>query len=140
GVFDRTWFSKPLAANKDILSGLHSNTHLVLVNGFARRYENTHETYYREASVNFWNILQHHSYANGSSSGPRPVANTPTSQTAEHWGVADRLSSTLTAEIAESCVTHNTQKLTSTLFKWTGAPSYADAYMNTFYNAVMALQ
>ncbi len=140
-VFDRKWFSQPLAERKDILSGLHSNTHIILVNGYARRYENTHEVYYHHAVINFWDMLmEHHCYVNGSSSGPRPIATTPTSRIAEHWGVADHLNATLTGEIAESCVTHNTQKLTATLFSWTADPKYADAYLNTFYNSVMASQ
>jgi len=140
-IFDRKWFSQPLAEGKDILSGLHSNTHIVLVNGYARRFENTGETDFQKAAGNFWNILvNHHAYANGSSSGPRPIATTPTSRTAEHWGVADHLSATLSGEIAESCVTHNTQKLTATLFCWSGDPKYADAYMNTLYNAVLPSQ
>jgi len=140
-VFDRKWFSNPLAEGKDILSGLHSNTHIVLVNGFARRYEQTQESYYRDAAINFWDMLtRHHCYVNGSSSGPRPIATTPTSRIAEHWGAADHLSATLTGEIAESCVTHNTQKLTAALFNWSADPKYADAYMNTFYNSVMASQ
>ena len=140
-IFDRKWFSQPLSEGVDILSGLHSNTHIALVNGFAKRYENTHVTYYRNAVVNFWEmIVYHHAYVNGSNSGPRPIATTPTSKTAEHWGVADHLSATLSGDIAESCVTHNTQKLTATLFSWTANPRYADAYMNTFYNSVMALQ
>jgi DUF1680 family protein len=131
----------PLSKNKDILSGLHSNTHLVLVNGFAQRYAVTHEKKYQDAAVNFWNMLiGHHAYANGSSSGPRPNVTTPTSLTAEHWGVPGHLSNTMTKEIAESCVTHNTQKLTSTLFSWTTDPKYADVYMNTFYNAVLPTQ
>jgi hypothetical protein len=126
---------------KDILSGLHSNTHIVLVNGFARRYENTGEPQFRDAVVNFWEmLLNHHAYVNGSSSGPRPVSTTPTSRIAEHWGHADHLSATLTGEIAESCVTHNTQKLTASLFSWTAAPEYADSYLNTFYNAVLPIQ
>jgi DUF1680 family protein len=140
-IFDREWFSKPLANGVDILSGLHSNTHLVLVNGFAKRYENTHEKLYRDAAVNFWEILlHHHCYVNGSSSGPRPNPTTPTAMKAEHWGKADGLSATLSDEIAESCVSHNTQKLSATLFRWTANPQYADAYMNTFYNSVLALQ
>jgi uncharacterized protein len=140
-IFDRLWFYLPLANGKDILSGLHSNTHIVLVNGYARRYENTGETDFRRAAVNFWDmLLNHHAYANGTSSGPRPISTTPTSRVAEHWGHPDHLSATLTGEIAESCVTHNTQKLTANLFEWTADPKYADAYMNTFYNAVMALQ
>ncbi len=140
-VFDRDWFAVPLAENRDILSGLHANTHIVLVNGFAQRYAATGEQKYRDAVTNFWNMLMtQHAYANGSSSGPRPNVVTATSLTAEHWGTPGVLSNTLTREIAESCVSHNTQKLTADLFAWTGDPLYADHYMNTFYNAVLASQ
>ncbi len=140
-LFDRDWFLNPLSRNKDILSGLHSNTHLVLVNGFAQRYAITKEDKYFAAVTNFWDMLiGNHAYVNGSSSGPRPNVTTATSLTSEHWGNSGVLSNTLTKEIAESCVSHNTQKLTSTLFSWTGNPKYADAYMNTFYNSIMALQ
>lgn len=140
-IFDRDWFAVPLSENKDILSGLHSNTHLVLVNGFAQRYSITKEKKYHDAALNFWDMLiNHHAYINGSSSGPRPNVTTPTSLKAEHWGVPDQLSNTMTKEIAESCVSHNSQKLTSTLFTWTANPMYADVYMNTFYNSIMALQ
>ena len=140
-IFDRDWFAVPLSANVDILSGLHSNTHLVLVNGFAQRYSITKEKKYHDAVVNFWDMLmKSHAYANGSSSGPRPNVVTPTSLSAEHWGVPGILSNTMTKEIAESCVSHNTQKLTSTLFTWTASPTYANAYMNTFYNSILALQ
>ena len=140
-VFDRKWFYQPLADGKDILSGLHSNTHIVLVNGYARRFENTGEIDFQKAAENFWDmLLNHHAYVNGSSSGPRPIATTPTSRIAEHWGHADHLSATLTGEIAESCVTHNTQKLTANLFCWSAAPEYAEAYMNTLYNAVLPIQ
>lgn len=140
-LFDRDWFLIPLSQNKDQLSGLHSNTHLVLVNGFARHYALVQDTIYHDAVVNFWNMLiKDHAYVNGSSSGPRPNAVTPTSLSSEHWGKPGVLSNTLTKEIAESCVSHNTQKLTSTLFTWEPKPVYADVYMNTFYNAVLALQ
>jgi uncharacterized protein len=140
-LFDRDWFALPLSRNKDILSGLHSNTHLALVNGFSQRYSITGETLYRDAVLNFWNMLiNHHAYVNGSSSGPRPNVTTPTSLAAEHWGVPDHLSNTMTKEIAESCVSHNTQKLTSTFFSWTADAKYANTYMNTFYNAVLPTQ
>ncbi len=140
-IFDRNWFIMPLSKNKNILNGLHSNTHLVLVNGFAQRYSITGESLYRDATVNFWNMLMgQHAYANGSSSGPRPNVTTPTSLTSEHWGVPYQLSNTMTKEIAETCVSHNTQKLTSTLFSWNADPAFADAYMNTFYNSILALQ
>lgn len=140
-LFDRKWFTQPFYEGQDILPGLHSNTHLPLVIGFARRYENTGETYYRDVTARFWDMLiHHHTYVNGSSSGPRPTATTPTSRKAEHWGLPDLLSKTLTSEIAESCVSHNTQKITSTMFQWTASPECTNVYMNTFYNSVMALQ
>jgi DUF1680 family protein len=140
-IFDRDWFVIPLSKNENILNGLHSNTHLVFVNGFAQRYSITGETLYHDAVVNFWTMLiNQHAFANGSSSGPRPNVTTPTSLTSEHWGVPGQLSNTMTTEIAESCVSHNTQKLTSTLFSWSADPRFADTYMNTFYNSVMALQ
>ena len=140
-LFDPDWFAIPLSQNEDILSGLHSNTHLVLVNGFTQRYAITQEMKYHNAAINFWNMLVHnHAYANGSSSGPRPNAVTKTSVTAEHWGVPGQLSNTLSKEIEESCVSHNTQKLTACLFTWTTNPKYADSYMNMFYNAVLPTQ
>ena len=140
-LFDRDWFLSPLSNNENILSGLHSNTHIVLVNGFAEAYPVNNETKYHDAVINFWDMLMNqHAYINGSSSGPRPNVVTPTSLTAEHWGLPGILSNTMTKEIAETCVSHNTQKLSSTLFSWTANPKYADAYMNTFYNSIMALQ
>ncbi|WP_460693319.1 glycoside hydrolase family 127 protein [Mucilaginibacter puniceus] len=140
-VFDRDWFVVPLSKNIDILNGLHSNTHLVLVNGFAERYTITKEKKYHDAAVNFWNMLiSKHAYANGSSSGPRPNVTTKTSQTAEHWGIPGVLSNTLSKEIAESCVTHNTQKLTAKLFTWSPDARFAEQYMNTLYNAVLPSQ
>ena len=140
-IFDRDWFLIPLSENEDILSGLHSNTHLPLVIGFAQRYSLTGERLYFDASVNFWKMLiYYHAYVNGSSSGPRPNVVTPTSLSAEHWGVRGILSNTLTKETGESCVSHNTQKLTSALFTWNADPEFAETYMNTFYNSVMALQ
>jgi len=112
-----------------------------LVNGFAQRAAITGESNYLTAAKNFWNMLmQHHAYANASSSGPRPNVTSPTSLTAEHWGVPDHLSNTMTKEIAESCVSHNSQKLTGYLFCQDQQPAYAETYMNTFYNSVMALQ
>jgi DUF1680 family protein len=140
-IFDQDWFLVPLSKNEDILSGLHANTHIALVNGFTQRYTIMKEELYHDAVFNFWDMLQYdHAYANGSSSGPRPNVVTPTSLKAEHWGKPGILSNTMTKEIAESCVSHNTQKLTSTLFSWTADPEYADVYMNTFYNSILALQ
>ena len=140
-IFEPEWMMKYMLKGEDALAGLHSNTHIVLVNGFAKNYDVTGNEEYKQATANFWDMLIHnHAYANGTSSGPRPNPTTPTAIRAEHWGMPKQLAATLSAEIAESCVTHNTQKLSASLFSWTGDAQYADAYMNTFYNGVMALQ
>lgn len=139
-IFEPEWMMESMLEGEDVLSGLHANTHIVIVNGYAKAYEAEGDEDYRTAVENFWQMLaDSHEYANGSSSGPRPNRVTPTSLTAEHWGIPGQLAATLTGEIAESCVSHNTQKLSSDLFEWTGDAKYADAYMNTFYNSVMAL-
>ena len=140
-MFEPKWMKGAMLRCEDVLSGLHANTHIVIVNGFAEAYEQTMDEDYKTATANFWQmLLDNHAYANGSSSGPRPNKTSPTSLTAEHWGVPGQLAATLTNEIAESCVSHNTQKISSSLFAWTADAKYADAYMNTFYNSVMALQ
>ena len=77
-IFDRKWFLMPLANNEDILSGLHSNTHIALVNGFAEGYNSTGNPLYYNAVINFWNMLSSsHSYVNGSSSGTSSQSDYP---------------------------------------------------------------
>ncbi len=140
-LFDPDWFASPLSQGKDVLSGLHSNTHIVLVQGFFWRYKLTNEQKYWNATQNFWDILyKDHTYVNGSSSGPHPRPTTPTSKTAEHWGEAGKLSNTLSTETGESCVTHNTQKLSAYLFSQTGSPLYADKMMDMYWNAILPIQ
>lgn len=56
-VFDRNWFLDPLSHNETILSGLHSNTHIVLVNGFALAFSISGEGKYHSAVVNFWEMF-----------------------------------------------------------------------------------
>ena len=140
-LFDPDWLVTPLSQGTDILSGLHSNTHIALIQGFFWRYKLTNEQKYWDATRNFWNILhKDHAYANGTSSGPHPHPTTPTSKTAEHWGDAGKLCNTLSAEIGESCVTHNTQKLSAYLFSHTGNPRYADKMMDMYWNAILPIQ
>ena len=48
-LFDRNWFLNPLAMGEDQLKGLHANTHIPQVTGFARHYELTGDDRYRRA-------------------------------------------------------------------------------------------
>lgn len=50
-LFDPVWFLESLVWSEDILSGLHANTHIVLVNRFVQRYEATQEQKYMAAIV-----------------------------------------------------------------------------------------
>lgn len=140
-LFDPEWFATPLSQGTDVLSGLHSNTHIVLIHGFYWRYKLTHEQKYWDATRNFWDMLYAgHTYVNGTSSGPHPHPTTHTSRTAEHWCDAGALCHTLSTEIGESCVTHNTQKLSSYLFAHTGHPQYADKMLSMYWNAILPTQ
>src|SRR5208283_2442307 len=68
-VFDRGWFLNPLAMGQDELEGLHANTHIPQVIGFARHYELTGDDRYRRAADYFWTqVTEHHSYVTGSNS------------------------------------------------------------------------
>jgi DUF1680 family protein len=74
-LFDKPAWFDPLVQNQDVLTGLHANTHLAQVNGFASRFEATGDQSAAAAVLNFFNIvLQRHSYSTGGSNW------------FEHWG------------------------------------------------------
>lgn len=50
----------PLAEQRDVLDGLHSNTQIPKVIGFSRLYELTGRSEYRRASEYFWRIVVQH--------------------------------------------------------------------------------
>jgi DUF1680 family protein len=74
-LFDKPAWFDPLVQNQDVLSGLHANTHLAQVNGFASRFEATGDEAAAAAVVNFFDIVtSRHSYSTGGSNW------------FEHWG------------------------------------------------------
>jgi len=74
-LFDKPAWFDPLVQNQDVLSGLHANTHLAQLNGFASRFEATEDEAAAAAVVNFFNIVtEKHSYSTGGSN------------VFEHWG------------------------------------------------------
>lgn len=54
--FDKPAFLDPLLAGKDPLPGLHANTHLAQVNGFAARFDALGDHVGAQAVFNFFSI------------------------------------------------------------------------------------
>ena len=125
-VFDRSWFLSPLAMGQDELKGLHANTHIPQVIGFARHYELTGDERYRLAASFFWEeVTDHHSYVTGSNSQ------------GEHFPAPDVESKALGWNTGESCNVYNMLKLTQHLFSWKPDPAYADYYELALYNHIL---
>lgn len=119
----------PLAGNKDILDGLHANTQVPKFTGFARIYELTGESQYRDAARNFWRVVvQERSYANGGNSNH------------EKFTPKTNLSMALSKGNTETCNTHNMLKLTRHLFMWTPDAAIADYYERAQINHILSSQ
>lgn len=138
--FEPDWFVEPLSQGRDLLTGLHANTHIPIVLSLAKRYERTKDTRLREAVRYFWDFTAlTRSFVNGGSTGPRPDRQEK-SAGAEHWPEAYCLSRTLTSGNNESCVTHNMMRLTDILFRWSGDSKYVDFYERAYFNHVLGMQ
>jgi uncharacterized protein len=139
-LFDRDWFLTPLMERRDILAGLHANTHIPQALAAARRYEITSDSKYRRAAEYFWERTAiARSYANGGSSGPRPDRR-ERSEGGEHWPLAFQMAGTLSPKINESCVTNNMLRLTDVLFTWGQDARLAEFRERAFFNSVLAMQ
>lgn len=120
----------PLLAGRDALDGLHANTQIPKVIGFARLAETTGEARYAKAARYFWGRIVHQrSFATGGHGE------------AEHFfppaAAPERLSS---AKTMETCCTHNMLRLTRALFTAAPAPDYADYYERALFNGILASQ
>lgn len=128
--FDQVSLFDPLAAHRDELQGLHSNTQVPKIIGAARRYELTGEARYRRIVEFFWEtVTENRTYATGGSSND------------EFWktGPGD-LKGQLGLYSAESCVAYNLLKLTRHVYAWNGDPRAFDYYERTLYNARLGTQ
>ena len=125
-LFDRAWVLDPLAMGRDQLAGLHANTHIPQVIGFARHYELTGDDRDRRAAAYFWSqVTAHHSYATGSDSK------------GEHFLPPDVEAKGLSADTGETCNVYNMLKLTQHIFTWNADPAPADYYELALYNHIL---
>lgn len=135
-IFHRDWFIDPLFNHVDQLDGLHANTHVPQVVGFARAASVTHEAdAERErlyaAADNFWRIVNgQHSLVLGGNS-----FNEHFRQPGKETGAGG---SALSWNTAETCNTYNMLKLTGELFQRDPAEEYAAYYERALYNHILA--
>jgi DUF1680 family protein len=119
----------PIAANKDILAGKHSNTQIPKIIASARRYELTGDKKDRDISRNFWEMItRDHSYATGGNSNY------------EYLTEPDKLNDKLTESTTETCNTYNMLKLTRHLFAVGPSAKLMDFYEKALYNHILASQ
>ena len=122
--FEKKSFFDPLAAHRDELRGLHTNTHIPQVIAAAREYELTGDTRYRDIAEYFWEeILEERSYCNGGTSN------------GEHWPTdPGQLSKQLGSSTTEDCCAYNMMKLTRHLFGWSPEARHMDYYERVLLN------
>lgn len=124
--FTKKRFLDPLALHKDELRGLHTNTHIPIVIGAARRYELSGDPRFRTATDFFWDtVTKSRTYVNGGTSN------------GEGWLVGpDQLASELKiyAATAECCCAYNMMKLARQIYSWTADPRIFDYYERTLLN------
>ncbi|HEY9066432.1 MAG TPA: beta-L-arabinofuranosidase domain-containing protein [Burkholderiaceae bacterium] len=120
----------PLAEGRDTLDGLHSNTQIPKVIGFARLAETTGEPRYAKAARYFWgNVVHRRSFATGGNGDGEfffPPADTP-----KHLA---------SAKTMETCCTHNMLRLTRALFTAEPSVAYADYHERALFNGILASQ
>jgi DUF1680 family protein len=124
--FTKKWFFNPLAMRRDMMTGLHVNTHIPQVIGAAKRYEISGDMRFHDVADYFWyEIATARSYVTeGTSNG-------------EGWLAQPRM---MAAELkrsvatAECCCSYNMLKLTRHLYGWKGEPGYFDYYERALFN------
>lgn len=137
-IFDRSYFLDPMVRGEDILSNLHSNTHLPMISASIHRYELLGEDRYKKIAFNFYEFLRGRLFANGNSSSKAPNGiEGRTSNRAEHWGEFGYLEDKLTGGESESCCAHNTEKILTKLFKYNNDIRYLDHIEELKYNSVL---
>jgi DUF1680 family protein len=127
--FNHRALLEPLAAGRDTLDGLHSNTQIPKVTGFARLHELTGNESYQAAARYFWQtVVKRRSYATGGN-GDR-----------EHFFPVGEFRERLpSAKTMETCCAHNMLRLTRALLTDTQA-AYADYYERALFNSILASQ
>ncbi|TWI88585.1 glycoside hydrolase family 127 protein [Chitinophaga japonensis] len=120
----------PLLEHQDSLTGLHANTQIPKVVGFARIAALTGDKAWADAAEFFWNtVTLHRSVSFGGNS------------VREHFNSPDDFSPMLESrEGPETCNSYNMLKLTKALFLANPDAKYIHYYERTLYNHILSSQ
>jgi hypothetical protein len=121
---------EPLAAGRDTLNGLHSNTQIPKFVGFERLYQLTGKSQYHAAAEFFWKtVTTTRSFATGGNGD------------GEHFFAVNQFKAKVpSAKTMETCCTHNMLRLTRLLFAHDPQAAYADYYERALFNAILGSQ
>lgn len=120
----------PLAEGRDTLDGLHANTQIPKVLGFARLHGLTGRAEYQQAARYFWTtVVEQRSYATGGHGDEEKFF--PPRQAEERLG---------SVQTMETCGTYNMLRLTRALFAAGPTAAYADYYERALLNGILASQ
>lgn len=120
----------PLLRHQDQLTGLHANTQIPKVVGYARIADLGGDASWRDAARFFWNtVVEHRSLAFGGNSER------------EHFNPTDNFGPVIESrEGPETCNTYNMLRLSEQLFWSEPAARYVDFYERGLYNHILASQ
>ncbi len=128
--FSHRFILNPLIHHKDSLTGLHANTQIPKVIGYARIAEVGGDQQWRDAADFFWQtVVDHRSVSIGGNS------------VREHFHPANNFTSMVEdKEGPETCNTYNMLKLSKRLFLSNPSRRYMDYYERGLYNHILSSQ
>lgn len=120
----------PLLRREDALDGLHANTQIPKVVGFARIGELDYDQAWIDAAAFFWEtVTKRRSIAFGGNS------------VREHFNPVDDFSAMVgSPEGPETCNSYNMLRLSRQLYRVDPQPRYADFYERTLFNHILSSQ
>jgi DUF1680 family protein len=119
-----------LPKRSDTLDGLHANTPLPKVTGFARLHGLTGQAHYRQAARYFWRtVVEQRSFATGGHGDGEHFF--PPAEVEKHLAPAQTM---------ETCCTYNMPRLTQALFAEQPSATYTDYYERALFNGILASQ
>lgn len=121
---------EPLLRREDALDGLHANTQIPKVIGFARIGELDNDQAWIDAATFFWEtVTRRRSIAFGGNS------------VREHFNpVGDFSAMVASPEGPETCNSYNMLRLSTQLYRLDPQPRYADFYERTLFNHILSSQ
>ncbi|MCU7550075.1 glycoside hydrolase family 127 protein [Chitinophagaceae bacterium LB-8] len=128
--FSHRFILNPLLQHKDSLTGLHANTQIPKVIGYARIAEVGGDQSWEDAADFFWQtVVAHRTVSIGGNS------------VREHFHPANNFTSMVEdKEGPETCNTYNMLKLSKHLFLYHPSASYMDYYERSLYNHILSSQ